>query len=244
MVLNMAVWKPSWLTDDKNDKKEEKMELPPELKTQFDKVDALDTKVSSIDERLKGLDSITAFVTDIKTRQERADKAAADKIKLEADKNRDDDLLENILTDPKGVINEVTKPQAEAILGVMAENVRRQVFEDREDEFPYYTGDLKKEVNTVLAAQPLAFRNNPASVENVYHTIVGKHMKEINDGKIKSRFASASSNIKGSDKDSKEKPVIELTADIKRMARLTGMSDDDALAIVTRAAEAGELEYV
>ena len=234
-----------WESEEK--KEEKKTELPPELEARFKKVDDLDTKVSSIDEKLKGLDSITAFIEDQKKEKEEAKTAAAAaraRKTPEQEKDDDENMAALLLSDPKAAFSELSKPLQQVMLMTRADNIKREVFTDRADEFPYYSGEVKGEVDKILGEQTLQFRNDPNAVANVYHTVVGKRMKDINEGKIKSRFASGTGPLSNSQQNKEDEFVIELSDDIKRMAKLTGMSEGDAKDLVQKAAKAGEIDYV
>jgi hypothetical protein len=222
---------------EQDDKKEEEVKLPKELEDRFKKVDALDDKVSNIDKKLASLDSITAFIDEQRTANEQERTRREEAARRAKDKEEElspEEMAARLVTDPKGVIADATKPQTMAILSIRADQIRRQVFEDRETDFPYYSGDIKTEINKMLAQQSLEFQNNPASVENVYHTVVGRKMKDITEGKIKSRFASATGKTTGSsgaDED-KEQKTIKITPEIERAARLTGLKTEDYIELL------------
>ena len=243
----MAVkWAPSWFQsdDDKDDKKDEKKGLPPELEERFKAVDDTKKAVSAIEERLKGLDSITAYFEDAKKEKEETARKAAEKKNKESE-TTDEDLAAMLLSDPKKAIAEMTAPLANTILLNRADTIRRQVFDDDASSHEFYTGDIKKEVDALISSQDLKFQNNPASLQNAYDTVVGRRFKEIQEGKIKSRFASSSSLGTVSNKGSRgEDMEIESTPDIIKAARLSGMDLDDYKKLVKRAAQAGELEVV
>ena len=241
------VWKPSWLQSDDKEDKENKNDLPPEIEKRFKVVDEVKADVTKINERLASLDSITAFIDEQKKDKEEAKKAAdiaAAKKNEKKDERTAEDIAAELLTDPRKVIAEETNPLANAILQVRADQTRRQVFEDRSDEFEYYTGDIKKEVDKLISQQNLQFQNNASSLENAYHTVVGKKMKEINEGKIKSRFAAPSGTSLSKGQEKKEDLDFELTPDMLKAARLTGMDPKDYKELVKKAAIAGEFEVV
>jgi hypothetical protein len=242
----MPAWKYPWEKEEEV-KKEEKHELPPELEARFKKVDELDTKVSSIDTKLAALDSITAFIEDSKKEKEDARKAAEtarNRKTPEEIEDADKDMAALLLSDPKAAFGELSKPLQQVMLMTRADNIKREVFTDRAEEFPYYSGEVKNEVDKILGEQTLQFRNDPNAVANVYHTVVGKRMKDINEGKIKSRFAGGSGPLSNTNVNKEDELTIELSDDIKRMAKLTGMSEADAKTLVEKAAKAGEIDYV
>ena len=240
-------WFPSWMknSEDKEEDKE-KNKLPPELEEKFKTVDEVKGEVTKINARLASLDSISAYFEDIKKERDetKAAEAAAAARKAKGEEKSPEDLAAELLSDPKKVIQESTNDLAQAVMQVRADSIRRQVFEDRSSEFEYYSGDIKKEVDTLIASQNLKFQNDPKALENAYHTVVGRKMKEINEGKIKSRFASSSSSSLNKGTEKKEDLEFELTPEMLKAAKLTGMSPEDYKALVKRAAIAGEFEVV
>ena len=248
----MAKWFPSWASqgeDEDKDKgrKDKKDELPPELEARFRTVDELKTSVASMDEKLKGLDSITAFFTEMKTEKEK-EKAELERKKKaktpEQQATEDENLAVLILEDPKKAISDITAPQTQALMMLMASNKRREVFEDRASDFPYYTGEIKAEIDRILSGQPLAFQNSIAGIENTYYTVVGKKQKDISENKIKNRFAPAGGNTKGTDSQDKDNVTFDITPDIIRAAKLSGMETADYMKLLEKAAKVGEIEYV
>lgn len=230
----------SWLgggnDDDKDKDKDKDKELPPEIEERFK---ASEKNVETlIDKKLAGLNSITEYIeTEKKDKETRAAAEAERKRKEAEDKNKKtpEEIAADLLSDPARVINEITGPQANAILMIRADQVKREVFQDRANDFPYYDGDIKKEVDELLAKQSLQFRNDPSSIENVYHTVIGKKMKDISEGKIKSRFAQAgggvNSNVGEGDKGDKN---ITITPDIEKAARLVGLKPQDYVELLKK----------
>ena len=243
----MPNWAPSWFKnseEEDRDKDKDKSKLPPELEERFKVVDDTKKSVAAIEERLKGLDSITAYFDEQKAEKAREKEERDAKARKDAEP-ADEDLAALLLSDPRKAISDMTSSQTQAILQIRADNVKRQVFEDNASEYEYYTGDIKKEVDSLISSQDLKFQNNAASIANAYHTVVGKKFKEIQQGNIKSRFASSASTGTVHSKGSKgEDMEIESTPDIIKAARLSGMELDDYKKLVKRAAQAGELEVV
>lgn len=180
-----------------DDKGEEKFELPDEIVKQLkDGADA-NAKVSKMETMLEEMKNIQ--LADKTARdKEKADAAAAAARKAAADKQPeiDAEIEELMLTNPREAVRRLTEGQTEAIKIVHADAVRREVFEDQQ-KFKYYTGDIKREVDALLAGQKVDFRMQPANVENCYHTVLGKHTDEIAEGKIKNRFAGSESFGRG-----------------------------------------------
>jgi hypothetical protein len=223
---------PKWPWEE-NKKEDEKVDLPKELQDRFDsvKTDVTTEVTKKIDERFASMTPVIDFVTQYKKDQEEARTAReeAARRKAEQDSSKtDEDLAAELLTNPRAVLSEINKPQTQLMLQLRADNIKREVFQDRAQDFPYYDGDVKKEVDQLLAKQSLQFQNDASSIENVYHTVVGKKMKEINEGKIKSRFAASSStSSSGPRSDDAEKKSIKVTPEIERAAKLTGLTTKD-----------------
>lgn len=245
-------WRPSWLSS--GNEEADKEAQAKKDKEEFDKAvrEGVKKELEPINERLKGLDSLTAFATDYK--KDKEEKERKDAAAIEAAKRKKEgenapskeDLAALILEDPSKVIDYVTKTQQEAILTVKASQVKQEVFGEKPEDFPYYTGEIKTEVDSLISKQTLAFQNDPVAVANTYHTIVGRKMKEISEGKIKSRFASSSGSTGGSGKSSEQTDEVkfEITPELTKAARLSGLPIDEYMKIVEKAAKAGEIEYV
>lgn len=241
-------WVPSWFKkeDDKDDK-DDKKELHPEVSKLV--TETVKASLSPIEEKLKGLDSITAYFTERRTKEEAEEKEKKDKevaFKAKKDKETEetpDELVARFAADPKAFVNEMSQPVVQLTYTIRADQIKREVFEDRAQEFPYYSGDIKKEVDETLAKQTLAFRNDPNAVANVYYTVLGKKQKDISEGKIKSRFASSTSSTNNSKPD-ENTLVLDMTPEIAKAARLSGMEAEDYMKLLKKAAAAGEIEYV
>lgn len=130
----------------------------------------------------------------------------------------------------KEAIALATQGQSAAIMSVRADQIKREVFDDAE-KFPFYSGDIKREIDSLLEKQPLAFRNNPVNVENCYHTILGKHTPELLEGKLKNRFGGSSAKAgsgnagdTGTGADDKNKTIPD---DVKKAAKLMGFKPEE-----------------
>lgn len=211
----------------------EEFTLPDDLTKQIKDGAEAAGKVSKIEEKLTELTNLFASEAAARTKRE-TDEAAriAALNKNKQDESLDEELEQLLLTNPREAIRRATEGQTIAIKAVHADNVRREVFEDA-DKFPYYNGDIKREVDQLLANQPVDFRIHPANVESAYHTILGKHTKEIVEGKLKTRFASSESNrgtssgSAGNTGTGGDKGKPELTDDIRRAAKQVGIKAED-----------------
>ncbi len=219
-------------------------EVPKELVETRAKVESMESKLT---EMLAGLTAIGESV-----RTDREERLAAQRAREEAtrraaaasSKQTPEEIAANMFSDPEGTVKQLTDPLATELMSMRADNVRREVFEDTE-KFEYYSGDFKREVDALLAAQPLSFRNNPASVENVYYNVLGRKQKEIAEGKVKSRFASATSGSSTSGKvGESDKFTIEIDDQIRKAAKLTGMTPEEYAAVVAQEAQEGNIAYV
>ena len=186
------------------------------------------TKLAGIESKLSVLDDVALF---IKEQKDARAAAAAEEARRKIETHReeeDENLGSDLLTDPRSTINRVTASQRESIARIRAKQVLGEVFNDpdNQDKFKYYSGEIRKQVDALIASQSLDFQINPLSVENAYDTIVGKNMAAIMEGKIKTRFASSSGgssssgNSGGSGSGSDEKIVI--TDKLRKAAKLVG----------------------
>jgi hypothetical protein len=232
-----------WQRSEEPEKKDE-FTLPDELVNQIKAGSEAASKVSKIEEMLTGLTSIV-----------QADKADREKAKTEAaaerartagtarDEQTDAEIEELILTNPREAIRRATEGQTLAIKAVHADNVRREVFEDQ-DKFKYYSGDIKREVDALLASQAVDFRLSPQNIENCYHTVLGKHTDEIAEGKLKSRFAGGENGGRGTSTGSagdsgsggREKTALDAdtSADIRKAAKQCGLKYDDYVELLEK----------
>lgn len=214
-----------------------------ELEARLKKAEEAVAEVSKINERLKSLDSITAFVEAQNKRQKDAEEAAA--AAEEAAKNKkkgtqelsNEEFEELLQSNPRAAIAKATEGHAEMVLQMNARQLRREVFEDEQERFPYYAGEIKAEINKLLDKQPLGSQNSRDVVENAYYVVTGRKAQEISEGKIKSRFAGSSSSVssgpKGGD-DSREKVEIKVTPEIEKAARLSGISTKDYVELLRK----------
>ena len=248
------VWRPGWLGgSDETDP--DKVAAAKKDKEEFDKTvaEAVKKQTDPILAKLAGLDSLTAFVSKSeKESKDRADAEAAEverKRKEAENKNQptDEDIAALMLTDPKRAVGLITKNQTELLLKTTANQAKSSVFSERADEFPYYAGDVKIEVDKILSEQSLQFQNDPTAIANTYYTVVGKKQKEISEGKIKSRFASASTSSGGSGKGGEggdSEINIDVTDDMRKAARMSGMEIDDYMKLVKAQVKSGQMEMV
>jgi hypothetical protein len=203
--------------------------LPKETQDKLDKAIGVADELPKIRELLSGLGGITEYVTAAKQREEAAAAEARNKQNRQSKEETDEELQQLILSDPAAAINKAITPQSQAILLLHAANMRRDVFENTE-KFPYYSGEIKSEVDKLLAGQDPKAQIDMSVIENCYYTVLGKHGPEIAEGKLKSRFASASGNSGTSggnmDKGGEGKVKLDINDDIKRAARITGVTPE------------------
>jgi len=220
-----------WQKKAKDDGTEQlEVTLPDETQKKLDKALSVGEELEGIKTQLSGLSKVTEFIEAFKEKDEAEKRKAAAESHKKQQESEDAELSELILTDPKAAIAKATGPQAQAIMLLHASNIKRDVF-DNAEKFPYYSGDIKSEVDKLLAMQTIQSQTDPSVVENCYYTVLGKHQKELAEGKLKQRFASPSGNsgTKGGDLDSKgegSKPKVDITDDIRRAARFAGVTPE------------------
>jgi len=229
----MALFSWQKKTDDEG---KDKFELPDEIVNQLKEGKETKEKLGKMETLLQGL--VDTQQAD-KTAREKAAKDAADAAARQNQNKRqeeiDAELEDLILTNPKEAIRKATESQSVAIMTLRADNIRRETFEDAE-KFKYYHGDFKRKVDALIANQSLAARNDASVVENCYKTILADHMDEIVEGKLKSRFASSTSNggtssgsAGGTSTGAKEKTVLtgDYERDVRKAAQQVGIKYED-----------------
>ena len=207
------------------------IKLDDETQKKLDQSLAQGAEIGKMKEMLEGLKGIQAYVEDQKKEREEAAAARAREASLKANAQTDEELQQLILTDPRTAIQKGTQDQSLAILTLRADQIKRDVFEDVE-RFPYYTGEVRGEIDKLLSVQNIQARNDSSVVENCYYTVLGKHAEEAREGKLKSRFASSSGTRGTSSGDaggaaSKESENLEINDDIRKAARITGMKPEE-----------------
>ena len=222
----------SWMKKDREDGKTDlEVKLDDATQKKLDEALGLKEEFGKVTTMLEGLKGIQAFVEESKTEKEAAAARARAAASAEHSKETDAELQELILTDPATAIKRGTQDQSIAILTLRADQIKRDVFEDT-DRFPYYSGEIKSEIDKLLAGQNLTLRNDPSVVENCYFTVLGKHTEEVREGKLKSRFAGSSGSRGTSSGDAgagkgEEKEHLEINDDIRHAARIAGMKPED-----------------
>jgi phage I-like protein len=107
-----------------------------------------------------------------------------------------------------------------------ARETRRGIFEDIESH-PYYTGDLKKKIDEMIEKEPLENQINPLLVRNAYKIIVADHMKDIQEGKVRSRLSSATGSSTTTTTKTDANALPALTDEDKRAAKNFGIKEED-----------------
>jgi hypothetical protein len=212
------------------------IEFPDDLKTKIEAGATAATELKEVKEKLSGLDKITEFIDTFKS-EEAKKKAAAVAAANNEHKEGRAAKIEELMLEGKTqeAIALATQDKDVAILTLNASNVKREVFENEKD-FEYYHGDIKTEVDKLIAGQTLAARNDRSVIENCYHTVVGKHSKEILEGKIKNRWAASDSagrstrtGAAGPSESDSEMPFDSLAQkdEIAKAAKILGYNSDE-----------------
>lgn len=211
------------------EKKEEEIEFKPEelkkdISTEFD--NKLKTFGEEQDKKMKPLLDMAANIeNDRKAREEKARKEAEKK-------DKDDNALtsEDFMLDPvaatQRAIKDGTSGLTKATMMLAARGNIRETLQDKE----YYHGDFKAEVDTMIAHQSLENQCRPDVVENCYLVTLAKHMKDINEGKIKARTSGMSFETGGTGghkPEGKEGENETLTSDEKQAAAAMGIPEKE-----------------
>jgi hypothetical protein len=220
----------------------ETFELPDDLAKDIKKGAEASEKLSKIEQMLADQKSVQE-AKDAKEKKERDDAAAAAAKKKQEEVNGTiEEQIEALMLEgrTKEAVELALKNKTDALTSVVmttrADQIKRELFENA-DKFKYYAGDLKTEVDSLLEKQPLAFRQDPANIENVYNTIVGKHHGEIMEGKIKTRFAGGTGTSHGSSgtgDNLDDKKELVITDDIRKASKTFGMKPEEYAALLDK----------
>jgi hypothetical protein len=211
-------------------------ELPKVIQDQLDQVKELKTKVEEQSTKLSKLDSIESMLAEMaKPKEKPKEKPVKTADEEQAER---EEIAALLLSDPEAAYARLSAKTNAGLLQIAANQARRDVFDEQPDKFPYYTGDVKAEVNKILSTQPLSFQTNHQAIENTYYTVIGKMQKEIAEGKIKDRFASGTGTRgKGLEIDPEAKTKIDSNDDIRKIARQLGMKEEDYIKLLEEDAE-------
>lgn len=222
----------SWQKKQKEDGTEE-LAFSQEDQERMDKAAKAAEELPAIKEKLSGLDKINEFIETFKSEREEERKKTQRQQQQNQQETNDAEFEELMLTDPKKAVSIALQPTQQALLAIRADNIKREVFEDTK-KFKYYHGDIKSEVDRLIAGQPLAARNDPSVIENAYLTVVGKHHDEIMEGKLKDRFAASDSSGRGTFNGSAgasgaggDKKLVVITDDIRKIAKGLGFKPEE-----------------
>ncbi len=221
----------SWQKKQKEDGTEE-LALSEEDQKRMDKAAKAAEELPAIKEKLSGLDKINEFIDAFKAEKEAEKQKLAITKQKETQIQNEEEFEELMLTDPKRAMSMALQPTQQALLTLRADSLRRETFEDTK-KFRYYHGDIKSEVDKLIAGQPLTARNDPSVIENAYLTVVGRHHDEIMEGKLKDRFAASESSGRSTssgsagDSGTAEKKQVVITDDIRKIAKGLGFKPEE-----------------
>jgi phage I-like protein len=214
---------PSWLNR-KDPDEEREIEIKPEdFKKLSESSEKQTAELKELKDKLAGLDAVTAYIQEQK--EEKAAAIEAAKEAKRAKEERAEAENKDWSNDPEAAFRHSMKPVVKELFEQRAINVKRDVLGEGHE---YYTGDIKTKVDSLIAVQPIEQQSNPNIIENCYKVVIADHMKDILDGKMKSRFAAASgSGSNGSRTESTEAEAAKLSEDEKLAARRFGISEVD-----------------
>ena len=168
------------------------VELPDSYKKKLEGAVSKEDFDTFTDQIRNSMKSITDRYSREDEAREAARRAEAQR-QAEGAKPTDEQINEMMVTNPAEAVRQLMKgpseAQSSAILTIRADQLKREVYEDQE-KYPYYTGDIKAEIDKLLDAQTLQARNDRSVIEHAYLSTVGRHSRELLDGKLKSRYAS------------------------------------------------------
>lgn len=221
----------SWQKKQRDDGTEE-LGFSQEDQERLDKAVGVASELPVIKEKLSGLDKINEFITQFQSEREEEKKKVKQQQEQQTQTQNETDFDELMFSDPKRAMAMALQPTQQALLTLRADNLKREVFEDSK-KFRYYHGDIKSEIDKLIAAQPIAARNDPSIIENAYLTVVGRHHDEIMEGKLKDRFASSDSSGRNTSGGSAgdtgigESKKNVITDDIRKIAKGLGFKPEE-----------------
>ncbi|HEY1644809.1 MAG TPA: hypothetical protein VGF75_00300 [Candidatus Saccharimonadales bacterium] len=134
------------------------------------------------------------------------------------------DSYEALDDDTKRVIDTRFNQVNQTAMRAEARETRRSVFEDIEN-FPYYTGDLKQKIDEMIEKEPLTNQVNPLMARNCYKIVVADHIKDIQDGKVRSRLSAATGSSTSTTTTTDVNALPTLTDDEKKTAKGMGIPE-------------------
>lgn len=216
-------WMSAFITPGKTTEGDQEIEIKPEdVKKQLG-IDVLETRTAKIDTIETSVNEVTAYI-----RQQKADRIAAQQAE-EARQTRIREQKENenaptFEDDPEGALSRRLDPIVKQNNLLTAKQTVRDLVEA--GSFEFYTGEIKLEVDKLVEAGAKVGPLSTEYIENCYHIAKGKRDKEIQEGKIKSRFSAASSSSTGTGGLPVDGKIEKaLTEEEKHYARVFGLDD-------------------
>lgn len=214
-------------------KEEQELVFPDEFKNKLDNA----VSKADLDSRLEELKTSLSSITNRFQREDEArqrEELARRQKETQPQGISREQLEEMMATDPVGAVQRLVRDQSESsnqvLLSVRADNLRRETFEDVE-KYPYYTGEMKSEIDKLIENQTLAARNDRSVIEHAYFSTIGKHHRELSEGKLKSRFASGDTGARtttGKAPGELEADALRpMTEDDRKAARILGFKDEE-----------------
>jgi hypothetical protein len=223
--------------ESKKDGETEEIRLPNEIQEQLDQVKGLKTTVDEQAAKLSKLDGIEQMLTQMRTEQQDRNKPKPTAKTDEEVTAENEEISALLLTNPREAYARLAAHTNAGYMTLAAQNAKREVFTDQPEQFKYYTGEIKDEVDKILSAQTLAFQANPEAIKNTYFTVLGRFQDKIMEGKIKDRFAVSSMSRGSTVAPEKDKKKIDSNDDIRKIARQLGMKEEDYIKLLEEDAE-------
>ena len=157
--------------------------------------------------------------------QERADRAEAARVAA-ANANKGPEVTaEDFMLDPADAVSRMNRGTNTAVKMLAAKMNKQDALADKE----YYHGDIKSKVDAMISQQTLDAQCRADVVENCYKLVMFDHMKDIQEGKIKSRNSANvfDSNSSSGNSGKSEGESETLNADEKLVAKRMGISEKD-----------------
>lgn len=222
--------RPSWLSKIGGEPEEEFEIDPRKFKTSMESIDTLRTEFASErEENKKSRDRMDAYLTQQQEEREARNNAEAERVRVanERKARETQESQPGFEDDVEAAFNARMEPFRKNQLLLNARQMRGEVL--AADNFEYYHKDgIKTEVDRMLDQQTPEAQCRPDVIENAYKVIAFNHMKDIEEKKIKSRFAGTTNAASGTGAPSADPNIgaASLNDDEREVARKLGLTED------------------
>lgn len=202
---------------------------PDDLKKDIDKSidDKLKAFSDTISTGMKPMQEMAETMKKEREAREKAEKEAREKAKKEDEGSFEDNFILDPAGAVKNLVESATSKRDPAIIALAS----RQVTQDTLGDEEFYHGKVKQDTDKYIAGLPANQKTDPATIKNCFKLAYMDNLKEIQEGKIKSRTSEMSNfgnNGTGGHSGKSSAEADESLNDVeKKIAASLGISDKD-----------------